>query len=317
MPNLRQIELRQLLVLEALLAERNVTRAARKLGLTQPAVSNALARLRILLKDKLFIRGAGGIMPTPFALQLSEPLHAALRELEEAIQPPRFVAAEASLTFRLAMSSHAELTILPLIAARLHRLAPKACLHVRPKSTPEVPPQLDTRDLDFAIGASVLPAKRFSSVDLYADEYVCVMRKDHPLARGQFDLRDFAAAPQLQISATGATNNLLDDLLFRRRLRREVVTTVNHFLAGLRIVAETELVTGMFLRTLLTFKEFDRWGLTYRRLKKLDPVTMTLVWRPDLRMHPAYAWLREQIYEVCAPFRVAVTREPGRAKNRR
>ena len=304
MQPIRQLDLHHLLVLEALLVERSVTRAARRLGVTQPAVSNALVRMRAILGDELFIRGAGGMVATAYALQMEGPLTLALQQIRIALQPAEFVPARSVQMFRLAMSSHAELTVLPLLATRLAKIAPSVGLHVKPKPTPEIPQQLDTREIDFAIGATVLPPKRFRTMTLYGDEYVCIMRADHPMAAKRFAAEDFAAARQVQISPTGATSNLLDDLLARRGLRRQAAITVNDFTPGLKVVAETDMVTAIFRRSFEVLQEFAPRGLICRPLN-LDPVEVAMVWHAELGNHADCEWLRGQIYDVCAPFRPA------------
>ena len=302
MVNIASVDLRLLLVFNAVMAERNVTRAARRLGLTQPAVSNALTRLRFTLKDDLFLRGVGGMQPTSRALELAGPVGRALTQLESAIQPFEFVPAHAERVFRVAMSSHAEPVILPPLIERLRRLAPGIALHVRPKAKPDAPPELDTNEIDFSIGVNLKPPRRLSTVTLYQDRYVAIMHRSHRLARGKITLKDFVAAPHLLISSTGESANVFDYLIARRKLHRHVAATASHLSTARDILLRSDLVAPLFGRTAAAFREGDGGALVTRPLP-LEPLSVALTWHPGLSNHPAHEWLRRQIYDVCAPLR--------------
>jgi molybdate transport repressor ModE-like protein len=300
---LRNLDLRLLLILDAVLVEGSVTQAARRLGMSQPAVSTALSRLRHILKDDLFTREPGGMRPTPRALDLAVPINQALRQLEAAVQPMEFVPAESTRRFRMAIASHTEMAILPQLVERIHKVAPFLELHAMPKPNPEVARQLDANQIDFAIGAVGKIPDRFQRAFLYDDEFVCVMRSGHPLAKKKtLTLAEFAAARHLLVTSTGESSTLLDAVLGKHHQRRSIQITVKHFLAGAQILEETDLVAGWFFRSLGPVLHFAGKGLTIRRLP-LPPIRVEIVWHPGLTAHPAYKWLRNEISAVCEPFR--------------
>lgn len=299
---IRNLDLRLLLIFDAVLTGGSVTQAARRLGMSQPAVSTALARLRHILKDELFTREPGGMRPTPRALDLAVPINEALRQLEAAVQPAEFVPGESTRGFRLAIASHTEMAILPQLIARIEEVAPSIQLVARPKPNSEVSRLLDTNQIDFAVGAVGRVPARFRQAPLYEDRFVCVMRKDHPLAKRDFTLDEFAAARHVLVSSTGESSTLLDSLLAKHRLRRNIHVTLKHFVAGATILGQTDLVAGWFFRSYEPLSRFGDFGLTWRDLP-LAPIKVAVVWHPVLSAHPAYKWLLGEIQAVCAPFR--------------
>lgn len=200
---LSRFDLNLLIVFEALMEERSVSRAADRLALSQPATSNALGRLRALLGDPLFVRTPGGMEPTVRALQLATPVRRALEDFAQALEPAEFIPAAANRVFRLALNNHAAL----VLAAPILRLcaieAPGIRLDIRPSGTLEVEDLLDRSDLDFVVTARPLDRQRFASRVLIEDGYELVMRAGHPLADATLSLADFSAAARIDVSSSG------------------------------------------------------------------------------------------------------------------
>src|SRR3979411_325037 len=161
-PKLGAIDLNLLVVFDAIMRDRSVTRAGQRLGLSQPAMSHALTRLRHMLKDELFVRSPGGMMPTPRAEELATPIRIALDGLQQSLEPVQFEPSQATTTFRIAVENYAAMVLVAPIAARVARLAPGVTLDFRPSGTLNVPELLDRSELHLAIGPSGFPGERFS-----------------------------------------------------------------------------------------------------------------------------------------------------------
>ena len=305
---LRHIDLRLLTVFEALMEERNVTRASRRLGMSQPAVSNTLARLRTALGDDLFLRGADGMRPTRRALELAVPVADALRRLQAAVEPSNFIASEAKRTYRLGMSPQAAAVILPPLIARLRTIAPGIELHIHPKTNVNSVAMLDSNDVDFVIGVGSFGASRIASVDLFEDSFVCLMRRDHPLAHKKLTLSSFVKADHLLVSPTGALSSLLDASLEKKNLRRNIGLVVNQYDTAAAIIAKTDFVGATYGSMARLSESFAANNLIVRPLP-LPRVHFTMCWHRGLTNHAAYDWLRDQIIEICLPFR-ASSRNP-------
>ena len=285
------LDLRLLSIFDAIMTERSLTRAACRLGMSQPALSNNLARLRDVLNDKLFIRSSAGMRPTPRALELAVPVSHALRELQSALEQRSFVPAEAERTFRLSMSPHASTALMPLIMQRVSRQAPNVRFRVLPKNNLSVWSVLDSNDADFVVGVVPEIPKRFDAIELFQDEFVAVMRKGHPLARGRLTLTTFSAQNQVLVTGTNRDFSLFDDQLKLLGHSRSISLTVTEYLAALLSISQTNLMTALFRRTLTPLKKIMTLPILSRPLP-MDPLPVKLVWHPGLSNHPAYDWLR-------------------------
>ena len=291
--NLAAIDLKLLVVFDAVMAERNVTRAARRLGMSQPAVSNALARVRHLMKDQLFTRGADGMQPTPRATELSVPVHDALRKLETTLEPPHFDARRTEWTYRLGLSDHASIVLLPALLAQLAASAPGVRLHVLPKANAQVASALAAGEIDLAVG--VIPAlpRSFGRMRVFEDAYVCLMRAGHPRARGRFSTADYAAAEHLAIRPNYAGLSGIDVLAQQAGVQRRIALAVNQFLAVAPVVRASDLVASLFSRMT---EHLDQTGLVLRPIPLPSArVEVAAVWNRALTHHPAHRWLRGQV----------------------
>ena len=200
---LTRFDLNLLVVFEALMEERSVTRAASKLALSQPAASNALGRLRALLDDPLFVRTPAGMEPTARAIQLATPIRRALEDFAQALEPEDFSPAVADRRFRLALNNHAALVLAAPILRACSTEAPGIRLDIRPSGTLAVDDLLDRGELDFVITARPLDRQRFASKVLMEDGYQLAMRTGHPLAGVALTLADFAALSRIDVSSSG------------------------------------------------------------------------------------------------------------------
>jgi DNA-binding transcriptional LysR family regulator len=254
-PNFRTLDLNLLRVFDEVMAERNLTRAAHNLAMTQPAVSNALRRLREQLDDELVRRAGYGIEPTPAALKLWPAVRDALRQLRESLAPGAFNPATATNHFVMAMADATAAKLIPGLIDVVEREAPHVTLRVLPLTTRDPRDLLERQEADLAIGhfpgvlaelgASHLQEQvpNFLSRRLYRGEYVVVMRKGHPLAGQPLTLDAFCAARHLLVSFSGRPFGFVDEALAALSRQRRVVLTVNQFFTAGRVVSTSDLLT--------------------------------------------------------------------------
>ena len=237
--NFRTLDLNLLRVFDEVMAERNLTRAAHNLAMTQPAVSNALRRLREVVGDELVHRAGYGVEPTPVALALWPSVREALALLRETLSPDTFDPARAQSSFVLAMADATAAKIVPSLVRIGEQEAPGVSLRVLPLTTRDPRSLLESGSADVAIGhfpgvVAELGAQHlkeenpaFLSQRLYDGEYVVVMRRDHPLAGRPLTLDDFCAARHLLVSFSGRPFGFVDEALTAVSRQRRVVLTVN------------------------------------------------------------------------------------------
>lgn len=305
-PNFRTLDLNLLRVFDQVMAERNLTRAARNLSMTQPAVSNALSRLRDAIGDRLVTRSGYGVEPTPRALALWPAVSDALRQLEGAIAPGQFVPAEASNTFTLAMADATAAELMPGLVGILERDAPGVTVRTQPLTTRDPRRLLDEGTVDLAVGffpavladltaqaqAGALPA--FDHQRLYDGHYVCVMRRDHPLATGPLTLKRYCAARHLLVSFSGRPFGFIDEALASLGRQRRVVMTVNQFFTAGLVVSSSDLLSVLPQHFVSVTGRADE--LVQRDLPfEVPPVHVDALWHRRQGHRSDHAWLRGAI----------------------
>ena len=288
-PNFRTLDLNLLRVFDEVMAEGSLTRAARNLSLTQPAVSNALRRLRETLGDELVQRSGQGMAPTPRARAIWPAVREALAQLQSSLIPNEFVPAEANTSFVLAMSDATAAELIPGLTETLEKQAPRVTLRVVPLTTRDPRSMLDEEACDLAVGyfpsmLADLTARTqsgepqpFFHQRLFTGEYVCVMRKDHPLAQGPLTIDAFCAARHMLVSFSGRPFGFIDEALATLGRERFVVLTVNQFFTAARVVANANLLTVLPLHFLKVTGFADL--LVFRPLPfEVSPVLVDAVW---------------------------------------
>jgi DNA-binding transcriptional LysR family regulator len=297
--NIGSVDLNLLVALDVLLEERSVTRAGQRIGLSQPAMSNALRRLRHLLDDPVLVRTSRGMVPTPRAAELIGPVRQALAKLEGALATAkRFEPSKAERVFRVAAMDHTWVVLLPRLAGFLASEAPGVRLDLVPYSN------TTNADLESgAIDAAVLVGKGqgrgggFQRAELYDDNFDCLVRKNHPLVKRRLTLEHYLELGHVLASPRSRRGGLVDRALKKKGLSRRVHVIVPHFFAAAFVVAETDLITTLprgvarpFAR-MLDLKVFP------------PPIEFEggpwfLVWHERTLHDPAQEWLREQIVEM-------------------
>jgi DNA-binding transcriptional LysR family regulator len=297
------LDLNLLRVFDAVMTEQNLTRAANRLAMTQPAVSNALRRLRDSLGDELLIRTAHGVKPTPRAENLWPAVRQALSALEEAIAPEQnFDIANAHNTFRLAMADATAALWLPALVRSIEREAPKLTIRMVPLTTREPRPMLLRGDIDLAVGffpgvTAQLAGGQGTSVSpirheqLYSGRYVCVMRKDHPLAKEDLTVDSYCDANHLLVSFSGRAHGLVDEALAKIGRERRILLTVNQFFTAGRVVATSDLIT-VLPRHLIASTGITGALITKELPFDLPNVHVDMLWHERDTRSPAHKWLR-------------------------
>lgn len=304
--NFRTLDLNLLRVFDEVMAERNLTRAARNLSITQPAVSNALRRLRDLLGDDLVRRAGAGVEPTPRALALWPAVRDALRQIQHTLAPSAFDGATADTTFLLAMADATAAELMPGMVQIAEREAPGISLRVLPLTTRDPRRLLEQEEADMAIGyfpaaiASLAAHGQsgagtpFETQRLYVGQYVCVMRRGHPLSTAPLTIDAYCAARHLLVSFSGRPYGFIDQTLGALGRERRIAVTVNQFFTAGRVVANSDLltvlprhfanVTGVDDRLVICDLPFDQ-----------PLVHVDAVWHRRAQHGHAHEWLREAL----------------------
>lgn len=318
--NFRTLDLNLLRVFNEVMTERSLTKAASKLALTQPAVSNALRRLREALGDELLRRSGQGLEPTPRATALWPAVQQALRQLQETLAPGHFDPAEANTTFVLAMADATAAELIPGLVQVLDSEAPGVSIRVVPLTTRDPRRLLDGEEADLAVGyfpavmagltaqAQAGETVPYEHQRLYLSRYVCVMRREHPLAHEELTLDRYCAARHLLVTFSGRPWGFIDEALEGLGRRRNIVLTVNQFFTAGRVVAGSDLLTILPLHFVNATGIADQ--LILRELPFAVPaIHVDAIWHRRLRHNSGHAWLRAVLARV--PHRSASSLTPS------
>lgn len=288
------LDLNLLLAFKVLAEERHVSRAGQRIGLSQPAMSNALARLRAIFDDELLVRAPKGMQLTAKAMALAGPVGAALAQLEDALEGGRtFEPGVARRSFSIAMADYTALVLLPALKRRLANAAPNidliVCNSVRAQGIDIV----ERGEADLAIGHLPVPPPHMPSVRLFRERLVCMARADHPALRKRLTIKAYAALRHVQVR-TANDPLLIDGILERLGARRRVELVVPHHLVIPLLVARTDLVATEPERLATSFA--DVLPLAIRSPPFASPtIDISMVWHSRLDRDPAHRWLRDQI----------------------
>jgi len=295
---LEEIDLNLLVVFKHLLAERSVSRVAEVLGLTQPAVSNALARLRKLMDDELFLRTPSGMEPTPFAEQLAESVTYGLGMIHGALnQRASFEATTSTRPFVIGMTDIGETYFLPRLMERLRRDAPGVTVSTVRTTAVHLRDDMEAGKVDLAIGLLPQLKAGFFQRRLFKQRYVCIFRKGHPLDKRKMTLREFSAAEHLLVVSEGTGHGKVDEVLKRSGVERKISLTVPHFVAVGHILQATDLVATVPERFAQRMKQpFDLVYLPHPAA--LPEVAINVFWHAKFHKAPANQWLRGLVFEM-------------------
>ncbi len=298
---LARLDLNLLLVFHHLLREKRVSAVATVLGMSQPAVSSALGRLRIGLGDELFLRTQHGMQPTPYALQLAEPVATALDGLQQAINVrATFDPATSERRFTLAMTDVGEMYFLPVLMDALAQAAPGVTLNVVAVTSASLKDDMASGRTDLALGLLPQLQAGFFQQSLFRQPYVCLMREGHPLATAEaLTLPNFAAANHVRVIAAGTGHGRVDEALERQGLQRRIRLTVPHYVALGDVLGHSDLMATVPER--FAQRVCGPFALTTRPLPlAVEGSAIHQFWHARLHKDPGHQWLRTLVAQCFA-----------------
>lgn len=292
--DLHGIDLNLLVAFDALMKERSVTRAGIRIGRTQPAMSAALSRLRGLLNDELFIRSPAGLQPTPRALDLAEPLSHALVEIQRTLEfTQTFDPTTSTAIFSIALSDHPTFRVLPVLLDALRQKAPGITLRIGNfTARDDAITLLDAGEADLTIGVPPTANGRILTQPLFSEDFVCVLRRDHPATKAPLDLPAFLSLSHLLVSPENDRFGLVDAALAKMGHKRRLAVTLPTMYAAPLLIARSDLIATLMGGVIPASGQAD--ALAIRSLPfDLDPIGFTMSWHRRNDVHPAQRWLRD------------------------
>jgi LysR family transcriptional regulator, transcriptional activator of nodD3 and syrA len=293
MKNLSAVDLNLLVAFDALLTERHVTRAAERIGLSQPALSKALQRLRDVFDDRLFERRDGVMQPTAQALKLSQPVRRALDEIQSALAPRDFDPRRAWATVTLGLVDYYEVLLLPRLMNDLRRSAPGIDLAVKRTDRLRVHEQFAKNEIDFAVVPIPESVTELHVEPVSVEDAVTLMAQGNPLA-ADFTLERFAAAGHVVVALEGQGVGRIDALLAAQGLQRRVALRLPNFTSVPFIIGGSDLITTL-PRHLGTRLAAAAQAICLPPPLPVPPVTIHLAWHPRSAASPLHRWMRARI----------------------
>lgn len=291
--NLSRIDLNLLHVFVVIYQEESITRAAEALNLSQPAVSNSVAKLRDLFGDPLFVRSGNGVAPTPLSHRLIGPVRTALSTLERAFGDHEpFDPATSRRILRFSMSDFSEAVMLAPLVRELGRIGSAMEVENWFVGEREIGARLASGELDFAIESCPPSEPSLHRALLLRDEFVCVLRQGHPALQGDFTLDTYLALDHLHIYNRPRTSNLVDGALAEVRARRKVRARIEHCLGAGPILAGSDLCLTIPRVFVEHFLPGDRFVVREKPFA-MPPLETWLFWHPATGSSPPHIWLRE------------------------
>ncbi|WP_421990902.1 LysR family transcriptional regulator [Roseococcus sp.] len=295
MTDLAHLDLNLLRVFDAVARERHVTRAAERLNLSQPAVSNALARLRVALGDELFLRRPGGVELTALATALAAPIAEALDRLAEtlSVRAP-FDPATARRVFTIGMSEYAEAALAPRVLERMHREAPNCLLAISHADRTNAEALLERGDAQLAIAVLAEPSALYTRVRMLPEAFQTLMRADHPLAEGELTLERFTSVPHLLHSPNGSRDGAIDRVLAGLGMSRRLGAVVAHLCAVPQILARTDMIMTLSARLATQMAEVHQLVVRDAPVD-VKHTRLSMVFHRRFEADPGHAWLRRML----------------------
>jgi len=291
---LLKLDLKLLLALQALLEERNVTRAGERVGLSQSATSHALSRLRQVFHDPLLVRSGQDMLTTPRAEALIEPLQNILVNIEQLIQPPTFDPKTAKGTIHIASSDYSTCVILPTVVKQIEQEAPHlnlVCQHWSSESFDFL--KDGTLDIGF-VALSILQDQQFHCQELFTDDLVCVVRAAHPVLEQGLTLESFVSYSHALVSIPQSSKSYIDTALEALGMQRRIMLKVAHFFAAPLIVAQSNLILLTPRRVATLFAQFANLAMLESPIKMQD-YSYGQIWHPRHQNDLQHLWLRKLI----------------------
>ena len=295
---LRNIDLNLLVVLDALLTEKHVTRTGARLHLSQPAISHSLSKLWVLLDDPILIRQGSEVVLSALAQNLQAPLKEILSQIEILLgKSIDFVPANSHRTFRLAMSDYGAAIVLPKLLRQLRAQAPNTTLVVTQDSRHGMFEQIAQGKIDLALGVFPHLTADISSEVLFEETFSCLLDRSTLPASGQLDLDNYLLRPHISVSVDGCTNGEIDRLLRAEGLQRRIAVSVPHWRTAPSMISNTDLILTVATRT-LDNAPLDDDLVSLSPPLPIPPFPFVQIWHNRFGEDPAHIWLREQVRQV-------------------
>ena len=296
--DLKDVDLNLLLVLHHLLSERRVSAVAERLGMTQPGVSNALKRLRILLDDDLFLRTSRGMEPTPFAARLAEPIGYALSTIHNSLnETTQFDPTTSTHKFSMGMTDIGEIYIFPKLMEILSEIAPGISISTVRNNAVNLRDEMEAGHVDLAVGLLPHLKSGFYQRRLLTQRYVCMFRKGHPLDKEKITLDEFSNAKHVVVVASGTGHAMIDQSIEKKGIKRNVSLTVPHFVAVGHILATSNMIATVPERYANAC--VAPFGLKYvKHPLRLPEISINIFWHARMHRDPANQWLRQLIFDT-------------------
>ncbi|MAM11452.1 MAG: LysR family transcriptional regulator [Rhizobiaceae bacterium] len=297
MNNLRGIDLNLLVVLDALLVERHVSRTAVRLNMSQPAVSHALARLRLLFDDPLLIRRGGRLVPSSRALEIAPVLSEAMRQMREVLGPGGFDPAEEKRTFRLAMSDYGSAVILPGLLQMLRLEAPGIDLAITQSSREAMLRLVLDGECDLALGVFPDLPEGLEAGQLFFERFACLADREKMLGEDRLDLEAYLLRPHVLVAMKDGANTEIDTALSAIGHKRRIAVTLPHWGNAPRLIHRTDLVLTVARNALVPY-ESDPRLVIFEPPFAIPPFPFVQVWHERRGGDPAHLWLRNAVAGV-------------------
>ncbi|MFH1043704.1 MAG: LysR family transcriptional regulator [Pseudomonadota bacterium] len=298
--NVTDLDLNLLRAFDAIATAGSVTVAGERLGLSQPAMSNALSRLRQLFDDPLFVRTPRGMRPTPFAQQLAQPVREALRLIQTALQQHAgFEPKSSDRAFRFYMSDIGEMVFLPGLLERIKQDAPAVKIEVVRIPIKDVHATLEAGEIDLAVGFLPGLTTGTRQQPLFREHYVCMLRADHPVIGQRISAKQFREAAHVLVSYVGSGHQVIEDTFVAEGLSPRIVARVPHFLVVPMILARTDLIVTVPSRVAAAFARLGNFKVLKLPLA-MPGFEVRLHWHQRFDQDPANRWLREVMTELYA-----------------
>ena len=295
--DLWEIDLNLLVVFNELLRLRRVSAVAETLGQSQPAVSNALNRLRKLLGDELFLRTSKGMVPTPLAERLAEPIGYALGAIHNSLNEKSvFDPAVSTRNFTIAMTDIGEIYFLPGIMERLATVAPRVTISTNWNTHVNLRAEMESGRVDLAIGFVPDLKSGFFQRRLFKQRYVCLYRRGHPLAKDGISLKAFRAAQHIAVDAEGTGHGMVDEVILRAGVLRNVCLRVPHFVAVGHILQTTDMIA--VVPEAYAARTLEPFGLESSPCPvKIPDIVINVLWHAKNHREPGNQWLRQLVFD--------------------
>ena len=287
---IKDTDLNLFIAFDVIYTEKNLTKSGQVLGITQPAVSNALARLRDLFNDELFIRTSRGMIPTPVANQLIGDITNALSLIQNTISvSEKFDPSTAEMTFKISIGDTSEYRLLPLLIKELAEIAPRVKVETYLTPRKDAPRELASGAIDFSIDPPLQSDQHLKHEKIYQEDYVMIVRKDHPiLNKEKITIEDYLDLSHIHISNRKTGMGHVDMTLYKLGLTRDIYLRAQHFLVAPYIVEQSDMA-------ITTTKGFavDR-NLAWRELPfDIDPLVLHLYWHENNDNESSSKWMRD------------------------